>query len=96
MKVLWQRLSTGNDGSKAPIYSGTHSTSVDDVALPTALYNKLVVTLEDNEKLLPTSGRIFHDWRVALLERFQAPASIENEPKVGSKTNGREAAALLE
>lgn len=52
-----------------------HSTSLEELVLPRADLDELSETLKQSTAILPQSARVFQDWAVGLLDRYEKNGS---------------------
>jgi hypothetical protein len=70
MKVFYQdvadveTLLEPEKGTPLPI-------SLEELFLPVSIWNELISSLHDSNKMLPTSARVFREWKIGFLCRFE-------------------------
>jgi ubiquitin-protein ligase E3 D len=67
LKVFWKKAP--KDLMQGDLLTA-QNLSIEDIALPSELFESLETALAESPRLLPASARNFQDWNVALLERF--------------------------
>ncbi|GKZ22100.1 hypothetical protein AbraCBS73388_008037 [Aspergillus brasiliensis] len=72
MKVFYQHLDNVEEVLHPEAGKGNQSLAIEEVRLPgVELYRELVGVLEERNAMLPASARVFREWRVGLLWRFE-------------------------
>lgn len=74
MKVFFQETQE-IDKLLAPEIGNPSPLSVEELELPSMVYEALVEALQDSNQMLPPTARQFNDWQVGLLSRFSRTQS---------------------
>jgi hypothetical protein len=69
MKVLFQEVEDV-DGILNPSL-GSSSLSLEEVRVPESVYEAVETDLKARNEMLPASARVFREWRVGALHRFE-------------------------
>ncbi|RDH27766.1 ubiquitin-conjugating enzyme E2-binding protein [Aspergillus welwitschiae] len=72
MKVFYQHVDNVEEILHPEVGKGNQSLAIEEVRLPgEQAYRELVEVLEARNAMLPASARVFREWRVGLLWRFE-------------------------
>ncbi|RAH54200.1 hypothetical protein BO85DRAFT_379789 [Aspergillus piperis CBS 112811] len=72
MKVFYQHIDNVEEVLHPEVGKGSQSLAIEEVRLPgEEAYRELVGVLEERNGMLPASARVFREWRVGLLWRFE-------------------------
>lgn len=77
MKVFFQYIDDKTDllspdsGTATPL-------SLEELELPEKIFKAVVKTLEERNGILPVSARMFREWKVGILNRFERGKNGEN------------------
>ncbi|OJZ86858.1 hypothetical protein ASPFODRAFT_134887 [Aspergillus luchuensis CBS 106.47] len=72
MKVFYQHIDDVEEVLHPEAGKGSQSLAIEEVRLPgEEAYRELVGVLEERNGMLPASARVFREWRVGLLWRFE-------------------------
>ncbi|PWY72731.1 hypothetical protein BO83DRAFT_39068 [Aspergillus eucalypticola CBS 122712] len=72
MKVFYQHIENVEEVLHPEAGKGNQSLAIEEVRLPgEEAYRELVRVLEERNGMLPASARVFREWRVGLLWRFE-------------------------
>ncbi|KAI2815765.1 hypothetical protein CBS115989_7434 [Aspergillus niger] len=72
MKVFYQHVDNVEEILHPEVGKGNQSLAIEEVRLPgEQAYRELVGVLEERNAMLPASARVFREWRVGLLWRFE-------------------------
>ncbi|RAK91884.1 hypothetical protein BO79DRAFT_189703 [Aspergillus costaricaensis CBS 115574] len=72
MKVFYQHIDNVEEVLHPEAGKGNQSLAIEEVRLPGEdAYRELVEVLEERNRMLPASARVFREWRVGLLWRFE-------------------------
>jgi hypothetical protein len=66
MKILWKSIDTEDDA-----VAQRGQLSVEQITLPTEIFDSISNSLQRSSALLPSSTKTFNGWQVGLLERFR-------------------------
>lgn len=72
MKVFYQHVDNVEEILHPEVGKGNQSLAIEEVRFPgEQAYRELVGVFEERNAMLPASARVFREWRVGLLWRFE-------------------------